>query len=81
MLATHDVRPYHPSMLPSELTQDHTRTLTLVLRESEWRALRDVEPDAIGWLQLQIRDRLTANGAVRQSPPPINDADDYPAHS
>ena len=77
MLATHDVRSYDPSMLPSELTQDHTRTLTLVLRESEWRALRDVEPDAIGWLQLQIRDRLTANGAVRQSPLPITDGDDY----
>ena len=77
MLATHNARPYHRLMLPSELTQDHTRTLTLVLRESEWRALRDVEPDAVGWLQLQIRHRLTANGTPRPSPLPIDDEDDY----
>ena len=35
-----------------------TRTLTIVLPESEWRALRTAEPDAIGWLQAQIRRRL-----------------------
>ena len=35
-----------------------TRTLTIVLPESEWRALRTAEPDAIGWLQAQIRQRL-----------------------
>jgi hypothetical protein len=37
-----------------------TRTLTLELTESDWRALRDIEPDAVGWLQLQIRNRLVA---------------------
>ena len=35
-----------------------TRTLTIVLSESEWQALRTAEPDAIGWLQAQIRRRL-----------------------
>jgi hypothetical protein len=35
-----------------------TRSLTIVLPESEWQALRNVEPDAIGWLQERIRERL-----------------------
>jgi hypothetical protein len=35
-----------------------TRTLTIVLSESEWQAFRSVEPDAIGWLQERIRERL-----------------------
>jgi hypothetical protein len=35
-----------------------TRTLTIELPESEWQALRNVEPDAIGWLQERIRERL-----------------------
>jgi hypothetical protein len=35
-----------------------SRTLTVVLSENEWRALRDVEPDAVGWLQERIRERL-----------------------
>lgn len=37
-----------------------TRTLTLVLPESDWRALRAVEPDAVKWLHSQIRERLSA---------------------
>jgi len=35
-----------------------TRTLTIVLPEAEWQALRTAEPDAIGWLQALIRQRL-----------------------
>jgi hypothetical protein len=35
-----------------------TRTLTLVLPESDWKALRAAEPDAIGWLREQIQQRL-----------------------
>jgi len=35
-----------------------TRSLTIVLPEAEWQALRTAEPDAIGWLQAQIRQRL-----------------------
>jgi len=38
-----------------------TRTLTIELPESEWAALRSVEPDAIGWLQGRIRERLHAS--------------------
>lgn len=46
-----------------------TRTLTIVLPESEWQALRTAEPDAIGWLQAQIRQRLGEKpGAQRFSP-------------
>lgn len=41
-----------------------TRTLTLVLPESDWRALRDAEPDAVGWLQLQIRRRLNPSAGA-----------------
>ena len=37
-----------------------TRTLTIVLPEADWRALRAAEPDAIGWLQERIRERLAA---------------------
>ncbi len=44
-----------------------TRTLTIVLPESEWQALRTAEPDAIGWLQAQIRRRL---GPETQGEPP-----------
>jgi hypothetical protein len=35
-----------------------TRTLTIVLPESDWRALRAAEPDAVAWLQARIRERL-----------------------
>jgi hypothetical protein len=42
-----------------------TRTLTIVLPESEWQALRTAEPDAIGWLQAQIRQRLEQPGTQR----------------
>ena len=37
---------------------DTSRTLTVVLSESDWQALRAVEPDAVGWLHAQIRQRL-----------------------
>jgi hypothetical protein len=37
-----------------------TRTLTLVLPEADWQALRAAEPDAIGWLRAQIQNRLSA---------------------
>ena len=56
MVAMRAADPYDPAMLHSDLQE--TRTLTVVLPEAEWRALRDVEPDALGWLQRQIRNRL-----------------------
>jgi hypothetical protein len=40
-----------------------TRTLTLVLPEAEWKALRAAEPDAIGWLRAQIQNRLAQPSA------------------
>jgi len=39
-----------------------TRTLTLVLPEADWKALRAAEPDAIGWLRIQIQNRLASQG-------------------
>ena len=62
MVAFLRAAPYHPRMLHPDLPE--TRTLTVVLPEAEWRALRDAEPDALGWLQRQIRNRLSA------APPP-----------
>ena len=42
-----------------------SRTLTVVLPESDWQALRAVEPDAVGWLHERIRERL-GNAAADQ---------------
>jgi hypothetical protein len=41
-----------------------TRTLTLVLNESDWHALRELEPDTVSWLQSRIRERLTTARAA-----------------
>lgn len=57
MRDTHGSAVYHARMLNTETAS--TRTLTIVLEESDWRALRAAEPDAIGWLQARIRERLT----------------------
>ena len=46
-------------------TSSVTRTLTIVLPESDWRALRTVEPDAIGWLTERIRERLESSALPR----------------
>jgi hypothetical protein len=45
-----------------------TRTLTLVLPEADWKALREAEPDAIGWLRAQIQNRLATSGTAWSSP-------------
>lgn len=47
---------YHHAM--NHLRTPSSRTLTVVLSETEWRALREVEPDAVGWLQERIRERI-----------------------
>ena len=51
-----------------------TRTLTVVLSEPEWRALREVEPDAVGWLQQRIRERLDSAGydGASRAPEPVS---------
>jgi hypothetical protein len=46
-----------------------SRTLTVVLSENDWRALRAVEPDAVGWLQQRIRERI-GTPAPEQKPSP-----------
>jgi len=46
-----------------------SRTLTVVLPESDWQALRAIEPDAVGWLHERIRERL-GNAAPEQKAAP-----------
>jgi hypothetical protein len=53
-------------------TEVETRTLTIVLPEAEWRALRAQEPDAIGWLQKQIKSRLEGPSSQRSSSAPAS---------
>jgi hypothetical protein len=52
---------YHANMINGE--SNPTRTLTLVLPEADWKALRAAEPDAIGWLRAQIQNRLAVPSA------------------
>jgi hypothetical protein len=47
-----------------------TRTLTIVLPESDWRALRAAEPDAVGWLYARIRERLASSGTPSEAVSP-----------
>jgi hypothetical protein len=51
-----------------------TRTLTIVLPESDWRALRAAEPDAVAWLQARIRERLASAGPESRAyaPPTVS---------
>jgi hypothetical protein len=58
-------------MLNSDPAPAATRTLTVVLSETEWRALRAAEPDALGWLQSQIRSRLAAGAPMPSPRPPV----------
>lgn len=73
VLVLADADPYHPRMLRTDLA---TRTVTLVLSESEWRALREAEPDSVGWLQTQIRNRL-AKPQSSSSHPDLSEDDEY----
>ena len=43
-----------------------SRTLTVVLPESDWQALRAVEPDAVGWLHERIRERIGSEASDQQ---------------
>jgi hypothetical protein len=54
-----------------------TRTLTLVLPEADWKALREAEPDAIGWLRAQIQNRLATPGGTWSSPAPATTAESW----
>src|SRR5687767_1739005 len=68
MRDTPEPAAYHRRMFDAEGAP--TRTLTIVLPESDWRALRAAEPDAVGWLQARIRERLESPGtpAMKQAP-------------
>lgn len=75
MLVSARARPYHARMLRTDLA---TRTVTLVLSESEWRALREAEPDSVGWLQSQIRNRLAAAAPqTATANPDVSEDDEY----
>ena len=54
-----------------------TRTLTLVLPEADWKALREAEPDAIGWLRAQIQNRLATSGTPWSSPTATSTAESW----
>jgi hypothetical protein len=57
---------YYATMIDPD--SNPTRTLTLVLPEDDWKALRAAEPDAIGWLRAQIQNRLAeGDGGGTQS--------------
>lgn len=58
----------------THLRTPSSRTLTVVLSEHEWRALREVEPDAVGWLQQRIRERLDSAGydGASGAPEPVS---------
>jgi hypothetical protein len=58
---------YHSTMIDPD--SNPTRTLTLVLPENDWKALRAAEPDAIGWLRTQIQNRLAEGDGDTQSEP------------
>ncbi len=79
MRDTHDSGSYDASTMNlTEAGSTATRTLTIVLPESEWQALRTAEPDAIGWLQAQIRQRLGEKpGTQRFNSPGGSTADSY----
>jgi hypothetical protein len=47
---------------------DTSRTLTVVLSESDWQALRTIEPDAVGWLHACIRERLGSTVSQESRP-------------
>ena len=65
MVASSTIASYHPHMetifaYPTAIAD--TRTVTLELSETQWLALRAIEPDAVGWLHAQVRNRLASQG-------------------
>ena len=76
MRDTHRTGPYHRRMINAEGAP--TRTLTIVLPEADWRALRAAEPDAVAWLQARIRERLaSAEEHGTYAPAAANTNDDF----
>ena len=85
MVVCSRVQSYDPRMQETTLAYPtgiaETRAMTLVLSESEWRALKAIEPDAIGWLQRQISNRIATQGerSVRAAAQPadVSQNDEY----
>lgn len=76
LCATHGGRvSYDANIMNSE--SNATRTLTLVLPEADWKALREAEPDAIGWLRAQIQNRLATSGTPWSSPTGTSTAESW----
>jgi len=76
LCATHGTRvTYDASIMNPE--SNPTRTLTLVLPEADWKALREAEPDAIGWLRTQIQNRLATSGAAWSAPSGASTAESW----
>ena len=65
------LRPAHTFVCMTKVdSKGPTRSLTIVLPEAEWHALRSVEPDAVAWLQDRIRERLgSASESAREFEP------------
>ena len=84
MVASRTTGSYHPHMetifaYPSAIAE--TRTVTLELSETQWQALRAIEPDAVGWLHTQVRNRLASQGeragAGATQPSDASESDEY----
>jgi hypothetical protein len=76
LCATHGSRvSYDASIMNPEANP--TRTLTLVLPEADWKALREAEPDAIGWLRAQIQNRLATSGTPWSNPSATSTAESW----
>jgi len=84
MVASSTAGSYHPHMetifaYPSAIAE--TRTVTLELSETQWQALRAIEPDAVGWLHAQVRNRLASQGdragAAATQTADASQSDDY----
>ena len=71
MRVMHEAGRYHHGAMTHLRSTHSSRTLTVVLSESDWQALRAVEPDAVGWLHERIRERL---GSASQEPRPASAA-------
>lgn len=73
------IRSYDAGMFTADT--ESTRTLTVVLPEADWRALRTVEPNAVGWLHDMIKARLTdpapVTTAAGTAQPDLWSGDDY----
>jgi hypothetical protein len=75
MLAFRRGLPYSRRMQHTSVHD--TRTLTVVLPEADWRALRAAEPDAVAWIQRQIRSRLAGGHSPAPAPGDAGIDDEY----